>query len=82
MLSKELARMGSGRLEEGKAILLITLRGIFGSDPLTQVVVCIVADGRKKIHPRVLDCLTLLGVYQAGDHMKNMINGEEVCCFR
>ena len=43
-----------------------------------QVVVCIIADGRKKVHPRVLDCLTLLGVYQAGDHMKNMINGVPV----
>jgi len=43
-----------------------------------QVVVCIVADGRKKIHPRVLDCLTLLGVYQPGDHMKNKVNDKEV----
>lgn len=43
-----------------------------------QVVVCIVSDGRKKIHPRVLDCLTLLGVYQPGDHMKNMVNNKEV----
>jgi chitin synthase len=45
---------------------------------LSQVVVCIVADGRKKIHPRVLDCLTLLGVYQPGGHMKNMVNNKEV----
>lgn len=45
---------------------------------LVQVVVCIVADGRKKIHPRVLDCLTLLGVYQPGDHMKNKVNNKEV----
>jgi chitin synthase len=43
-----------------------------------QVVVCIVADGRKKVHPRVLDCLTLLGVYQPGDHMKNKVNNKEV----
>ncbi|KAG6902764.1 hypothetical protein C0995_011912 [Termitomyces sp. Mi166 len=43
-----------------------------------EVVVCIVADGRKKVHPRVLDCLTLLGVYQPGDHMKNMVNNKEV----
>ena len=39
---------------------------------------CIVADGRKKVHPRVLDCLTLLGVYQPGDHMKNKVNDKEV----
>ncbi|KAG5647067.1 hypothetical protein DXG03_001437 [Asterophora parasitica] len=43
-----------------------------------NVVVCIVADGRKKVHPRVLDCLTLLGIYQPGDHMKNMVNNKEV----
>jgi hypothetical protein len=31
-----------------------------------QVVVCIVADGRHKIHPKVLDVLTILGVYRDG----------------
>lgn len=36
----------------------------WGRNGWQKVVVCIVADGRKKIHPRVLDCLTLLGVYQ------------------
>lgn len=40
--------------------------------------VCIVADGRKKVHARVLDCLTLLGVYQPGGHMKNMVNNKQV----
>lgn len=39
-----------------------------------QVVICIVADGRKAVNPRVLDCLAALGVYQEGelsrlDHM-------------
>lgn len=43
-----------------------------------QIVVCIVADGRKKVNPRVLDCLTLLGVYQPGDHMKGVINNKAV----
>ncbi|KAF8629158.1 hypothetical protein AX17_005743 [Amanita inopinata Kibby_2008] len=46
----------------------------WGLNAWEKVVVCIIADGRKKVHPRVLDCLTLLGVYQAGDHMKNMVN--------
>jgi chitin synthase len=32
-----------------------------------QVVVCIVADGRKAVNPRVLDCLAALGVYQEGE---------------
>ncbi|TFK53655.1 glycosyltransferase family 2 protein [Heliocybe sulcata] len=50
----------------------------WGQDAWKKVVVCIVADGRKKVHPRVLDCLTLLGVYQPGDHMKNMVNNREV----
>lgn len=28
--------------------------------------ICIIADGREKIHPRVLDMLSVLGVYQEG----------------
>ena len=43
-----------------------------------KVVVCIVADGRRKVHPRVLDCLTLLGVFQPGGHMRNVINHKPV----
>ncbi|KAF9472443.1 glycosyltransferase family 2 protein [Pholiota conissans] len=50
----------------------------WGPSAWEKVVVCIVADGRKKVHPRVLDCLTLLGVYQPGDHMKNKVNEKEV----
>jgi chitin synthase len=50
----------------------------WGTDAWKKVVVIIIADGRKKIHPRVLDCLTLLGVYQPGDHMKNMVNDKRV----
>ncbi|KAH8996905.1 chitin synthase 2 [Lactarius deliciosus] len=42
------------------------------------VVVCIVADGHRKVHPHVLDCLTLLGVYQPGGHMRNSINHKPV----
>ncbi|KAA1473984.1 glycosyltransferase family 2 protein [Dentipellis sp. KUC8613] len=50
----------------------------WGTDAWKKVVVCIVADGRKKVHPRILDCLALLGVYQPGGHMKNMINNKAV----
>lgn len=50
----------------------------WGPNSWEKVVVCIVADGRKKIHPRVLDVLTLLGVYQEGGHMKSGINKQEV----
>ncbi|EJD02909.1 glycosyltransferase family 2 protein [Fomitiporia mediterranea MF3/22] len=50
----------------------------WGQDAWKKVVVCIVADGRKKIHPRVLDCLAALGVYQHGDFMKNMVNNRPV----
>ena len=67
--------MGTQCLGKGKfqRLFLIGLKTL-----VYQVVVCIIADGRKKVHPRVLDCLTLLGVYQAGDHMKNMVNGVPV----
>jgi chitin synthase len=30
------------------------------------------------VHPRVLDVLTALGVYQDGGHMKNSVNGKNV----
>lgn len=43
-----------------------------------QVVVCIVADGRKKVHPRVLDCLAALGVYQPSGYMTNSVNSKDV----
>ncbi|GAA95000.1 glycosyltransferase family 2 protein [Mixia osmundae IAM 14324] len=39
---------------------------VWGKDGWKKIVVCIVADGRQKIHPRVLDCLSALGVYQDG----------------
>ena len=42
----------------------------FQLHPMRQtraIVVYIVVDGCKKVHPRVLDCLTLLGVHQHGD---------------
>jgi chitin synthase len=50
---------------------------VWGAESWKKVVVCIVADGRRTVHPRVLDCLTALGVYQ-GEYMKNTINGKEV----
>ncbi|KAI0268865.1 chitin synthase-domain-containing protein [Gloeopeniophorella convolvens] len=50
----------------------------WGVEAWKKVVVCIVADGRRKVHPRVLDCLTLLGVYQPGGHMRNAINHKPV----
>ncbi|KZS93933.1 glycosyltransferase family 2 protein [Sistotremastrum niveocremeum HHB9708] len=50
----------------------------WGPDSWKKVVVCIVADGRKVVHSRVLDALASLGVYQEGGHMKNFINEEPV----
>ncbi|KAJ7218117.1 chitin synthase [Mycena pura] len=50
----------------------------WGPDAWKKVVVCIVADGRKKVNPRVLDCLALLGVYQPGGPMLNSIDKKEV----
>ena len=75
MHKKEFPYLGTERLGEGETTYnYIMIRAL----SLIQVVVCIVADGRKKIHPRVLDCLTILGVYQPGDHMKRSVNGKEV----
>lgn len=39
--------------------------------------VCIVADGRKSVNPRVLDCLAALGVFQEGV-MTNMVQDKPV----
>ena len=50
---------------------------VWGAESWKKIVVCIVADGRRTVHPRVLDCLTALGVYQ-GDYMKNMVNDRPV----
>ncbi|PWZ02542.1 hypothetical protein BCV70DRAFT_196781 [Testicularia cyperi] len=49
----------------------------WGTNGWKKVVVAIISDGRKKIHPRVLDCLAALGVYQDGV-AKNMVDGKEV----
>jgi len=46
-------------------------------DGWKKVVVCIVSDGRTKIHPRVLTTLGIMGIYQDGI-MKNAVNGKEV----
>ncbi|KAI5792856.1 putative chitin synthase [Pyronema domesticum] len=50
---------------------------IWGTDGWKKIVVCIVADGRKKVHPRVLDALASMGVYQSGI-AKNLVNGRPV----
>lgn len=42
-----------------------------------KVTVCIIADGRKKIHPRTLAVLAAMGVYQDGV-AKNEVKGKEV----
>lgn len=50
---------------------------VWGKDGWQKVVVCVVADGRREIHPRVLDVLAAMGVYQDGI-AKNLVNGKEV----
>ncbi|KDQ21855.1 glycosyltransferase family 2 protein [Botryobasidium botryosum FD-172 SS1] len=50
----------------------------WGPDSWKKIVVCIVADGRKVVHPRVLDCLEVMGVYQAGPWMRNEMDGKAV----
>ncbi|KAL7268308.1 Chitin synthase, class 2 [Rhizina undulata] len=50
---------------------------VWGKDGWQKIVVCVVADGRNKVHPRVLDALAAMGVYQDGI-AKNSVNGREV----
>lgn len=49
----------------------------WGKDGWQKIVVCIIADGRQKVHPRTLNALAALGVYQEGI-AKNVVNQKEV----
>ena len=49
----------------------------WGRDGWQKIVVCIVSDGRRKVHPRTLDALAAMGVYQDGI-AKNLVNQREV----
>ncbi len=49
----------------------------WGKDGWEKIVVCIVSDGRRKVHPRTLDALAAMGVYQDGI-AKNLVNQREV----
>ncbi|KIW05905.1 uncharacterized protein PV09_03099 [Verruconis gallopava] len=49
----------------------------WGKDGWQKIVVCIISDGRHKVHPRTLDVLAAMGVYQDGI-AKNLVNQKEV----
>lgn len=49
----------------------------WGKDGWQKIVVCIISDGRKKVHPRTLDALAAMGCYQDGI-AKNLVNQKEV----
>lgn len=49
----------------------------WGENGWQKIVVCIVSDGRGKIHPRTLDALAAMGVYQHGI-AKNYVNQKAV----
>jgi len=49
----------------------------WGMNGWKKVIVCIVSDGRQKIHPRVLNMLEFMGVYQE-NVMKEKVNDKEV----
>jgi chitin synthase len=49
----------------------------WGKDGWQKIVVCIISDGRQKVHPRTLDALAAMGVYQDGI-AKNLVNQKEV----
>ncbi|CAO3642248.1 unnamed protein product [Cunninghamella echinulata] len=50
---------------------------VWGKNGWEKVVVCIVSDGRNKIHPRTLSLLAALGVYQDG-LAKNIVGDKPV----
>ncbi|KAJ9635862.1 Chitin synthase, class 2 [Coniosporium apollinis] len=49
----------------------------WGKDGWQKIVVCIISDGRQKVHPRTLDALAAMGCYQDGI-AKNLVNQKEV----
>ncbi|THC99210.1 hypothetical protein EYZ11_001298 [Aspergillus tanneri] len=49
----------------------------WGKDGWQKIVVCVIADGRKKVHPRTLNALAAMGVYQEGI-AKNIVNQKQV----
>ncbi|OKL62543.1 Chitin synthase A [Talaromyces atroroseus] len=49
----------------------------WGKDGWQKIVVCIISDGRSKVHKRTLDALAAMGVYQGGI-AKNVVNQKEV----
>ncbi|KAJ9098159.1 hypothetical protein QFC21_004488 [Naganishia friedmannii] len=49
----------------------------WGPGSWKKIVVCIVADGRANVHPRVLDILATMGIFQAGA-MQSVIQDKEV----
>ena len=49
----------------------------WGKDGWQKIVVCIISDGRGKVHPRTLDALAAMGCYQSGI-AKNQVNQREV----
>ncbi|ERT00843.1 chitin synthase 1 [Sporothrix schenckii ATCC 58251] len=49
----------------------------WGENGWQKIVVCIVSDGRERIHPRTLDALAAMGIYQHGI-AKNFVNQKAV----
>ncbi|RMY71208.1 hypothetical protein D0864_10702 [Hortaea werneckii] len=49
----------------------------WGKDGWQKIVVCIISDGRGKVHPRTLDAIAAMGCYQSGI-AKNQVNQRDV----
>ncbi|KAI1809718.1 glycosyltransferase family 2 protein [Poronia punctata] len=49
----------------------------WGENGWQKIVVCVVSDGREKVHPRTLDAMAAMGVYQHGI-AKNFVNSKAV----
>ncbi|KAF2485166.1 chitin synthase, class II [Neohortaea acidophila] len=49
----------------------------WGKDGWQKIVVCVISDGRAKVHPRTLDAIAAMGCYQSGI-AKNQVNQRDV----
>lgn len=64
-------------IRKNVAYLCSKNKGPWGPSGWQKVVICIIADGREKIHPKTLNTMGVLGCYQEG-HIKTSINNQPV----
>lgn len=72
-----LGRTLQGVFKNIKHLVSRTKSKTWGREAWKKVVVCVIADGRDKIHPRALALMGAIGVYQDG-FAKNLVNDRPV----